>query len=201
MDKRLMAICFAVFFISACVGNKKTESQFSQATPFKVLTEEINGEILTGIGTSEKKSNFSLMREAAITSAQADLARKIQSKVEAVWKRTMSDWSEYKKEGFSETMSVDQMKTFQKSIVDIELRGPWQTQELRDNQSGRYWVRILYSSSVVEKWVKNRMSEYVLKEFFVKSKIQTIRESFKKNLEDLRNHEKMENSKIAEIVK
>ena len=108
------------------------------------------------------------MREAAITSAQADLVRKVRSKVEAVWKRTMADWSEYKKEGFNEVMSVEEMKTLQKSIVDTELRGPWQTQELVDKTNGRYWVRIVYSASTIEKWAKEKInSENILKKYFI----------------------------------
>ena len=92
--------------IVGCGGNKNmaaredVASQFAEATPFKTLPEEAAGSLVTGVGTSEKRANFTLMREAAITSAQADLARKIQSKVESVWKRTMADWSEYKKEDF-----------------------------------------------------------------------------------------------------
>ena len=207
MDKRIMAVCFATFLFSACSGNKNTmliknvEGQFFKATPFKTLPEEINGEILTGIGTSEKRSNFSLMREAAITSAQADLARKIKSQVSGIWKRAISDLSEYKKEDFSETRSVEEMKTIQKSIVDTELRGPWQIQELIDKKSGRYWVRILYSASVVEKWVKERMTEYVLKEYFIGDKIKRVRENLKKDLENLRQREKTDKAKISAIVK
>ncbi|MCG2727019.1 MAG: hypothetical protein L6420_12360 [Elusimicrobia bacterium] len=206
--KSVLAVIFTAVFMAACAGNKnailtkEAEGQFVQATPFKTLQEEVNGEVLTGIGTSEKRANFTLMREAAITSAQADLVRKVQSKVEAVWKRTMSDWSEYKKEGFNEAMSVEEMKTLQKSIVDTELRGPWQTQELVDKDSGRYWVRIVYSASTIEKWAKEKLaSENILKKYFIESQIKNVQADLEKDLESVRQRENTDKAKISAIVK
>lgn len=206
--KSVLAVIFTAVFMAACAGNKnailtkEAEGQFVQATPFKTLQEEVNGEVLTGIGTSEKRVNFTLMREAAITSAQADLVRKVQSKVEAVWKRTMSDWSEYKKEGFNEAMSVEEMKTLQKSIVDTELRGPWQTQELVDKDSGRYWVRIVYSASTIEKWAKEKLaSENILKKYFIESQIKNVQADLEKDLESVRQRENTDKAKISAIVK
>jgi hypothetical protein len=70
---------------------KEVEKEYEEATPFVQLPEEVTGEIVTGIGFSEKRANEALAREAAITSAVADLARKVEAKVEAVWKRTMAD--------------------------------------------------------------------------------------------------------------
>ena len=194
--------------IVGCGGNKNmaaredVASQFAEATPFKTLPEEAAGSLVTGVGTSEKRANFTLMREAAITSAQADLARKIQSKVESVWKRTMADWSEYKKEGFNEAQSLEEMKTMQKSIVDTDLRGPWQTQELVDKVSGRYWVRILYSADTVDKWVKERLqSENVLKKYFIEAQLKTVQDDLQKDLDSVRQKEAADRAKIAELTK
>jgi len=191
--------------LAGCGGSKVTvgnDNQFVQATPFKTLPEEADGSIITGIGNSEKRSNFTLMREAAITSAQADLARKVQSKVEAVWKRTMADWSEYKKTDFTEAQSLEEMKNMQKVIVDTELRGPWQTQEMVDKASGRYWVRIMYSASTVEKYLKQRMeSEGVLKKYFIETQLKTVRDDLQKDLDSARQREKADFARIAEISK
>jgi len=201
----IMLLAFIAPLLAGCGGSKVTvgnEDQFVQATPFKTLPEEADGTIMTGIGTSEKRSNFTLMREAAITSAQADLARKVQSKVEAVWKRTMADWSEYKKTDFTEAQSLEEMKTMQKSIVDADLRGPWQTQEMVDKASGRYWVRILYSSSTVEKYLKQRMeSEGVLKKYFIETQLKTVQDDLQKDLESARQREKADLAKIAGMAK
>ena len=189
----------------ACGGNKVivgSEDQFVQATPFKALAEEADGTVLTGIGTSEKRSNFTLMREAAVTSAQADLARKVQSKVEAVWKRTMADWSEYKKTDYNEAMSIEEMKTMQKSIVDTELRGPWQSQEMVDKASGRYWVRILYSAATAEKYATQRLNnENILKKYFIEAQIKTVQDDLQKDLDSVRQKEAADKAKIAELAK
>jgi hypothetical protein len=191
--------------MAACGGNKVnvgSEDQFVQATPFKTLPEEADGSLLTGIGNSEKRSNYTLMREAAITSAQADLARKVQSKVEAVWKRTMADWSEYKKSDYNEAMSVEEMKTMQKSIVDTELRGPWQSQELVDKSTGRYWVRVLYSAATAEKWATQRMNnENILKKYFIEAQIKTVQDDLQKDLDAARQKETADRTKIAELAK
>lgn len=206
--KKIMIVAVLLPLIAACSGNKgnivreEVSSQYVQATPFKTLPEEEAGRIITGIGTSEKRANFTLMREAAITSAQADLARKIQSRIEAVWKRTMADWSEYKKEGFNEAESIEEMKTMQKSIIDTELRGPWQTQELIDKDSGRYWVRILYSADTVEKWVKERMqSENLLKKYIIENQIKRVQEDLQKDIDALKAKEAEDKAKIAQIAK
>ena len=198
----------AAVLMAACGGNKNTivnedsAGQYAQATPFKTLPEEIAGDVITGIGTSDKRSNFTLMREAAITSAQADLARKVQSKIEAVWKRTIADWSESKKEGFAEAMSVEEMKTLQKSIVDTELRGPWQSQELTDKKTGQYWVRVVYNAATVEKWAKQKLaSENVLKKYFIEGQIKNVQEDLQKDLDSVTQKETADKAKIAEITK
>ncbi len=191
--------------LAACGGNKVvvgSEDQFVQATPFKTLPEEADGSLLTGIGTSEKRSNYTLMREAAVTSAQADLARKVQSKVEAVWKRTMADWSEYKKTDYNEAQSIEEMKTMQKSIVETELRGPWQSQEIIDKASGRYWVRIMYSAATAEKYATQRLNdENILKKYFIESQIKTVQADLQKDLDAVRQREAGDKAKIAELAK
>ncbi len=191
--------------LAACGGNKVvvgSEDQFVQATPFKTLPEEADGSLLTGIGTSEKRSNYTLMREAAVTSAQADLARKVQSKVEAVWKRTMADWSEYKKTDYNEAQSIEEMKTMQKSIVETELRGPWQSQEIIDKASGRYWVRIMYSAATAEKYATQRLNdENILKKYFIESQIKTVQADLQKDLDAVRQKETADKTKIAELAK
>ncbi len=198
----------AVVLMAACGGNKNTiltdeaAGQFVQATPFKTLPEETSGDVITGIGTSEKRADFTLMREAAITSAQADLSRKIQSKIEAVWKRTLADWAESKKEGFNEALSIEEMKILQKSIVDTELHGPWQSQELVDQKTGRYWTRIVYNAATVEKWSKQKLaSENVLKKYFIEAQIQKVQEDLQKDLDSVQQKEKAVQAKMAEIVK
>ena len=208
MNSKIVITLLALPLFAACGGNKnmaareEVAGQFVEATPFKTLPEEAAGNLLTGVGTSEKRANFTLMREAAITSAQADLARKVQSKIESVWKRTMADWSEYKKEGFSEAQSLEEMKTMQKSIVDSELRGPWQSQELVDKASGRYWVRILYSADTVEKWAKERMkSESVLKKYFIEAQLKNVQDDLQKDLDSVRQKEAADKIRIAEIAK
>ena len=206
MKKIIAVVLIAPFILSCGSGANKAvreevSSQFVEATPFKTLPEETQGLIITGIGSSEKRANFELMREAAITSAQADLARKIQSGIEAVWKRTMGDLSEYKKEGFNEAESVEEISSLQKSIVDMELKGPWQIQEFVDKESGRYWVRILYSDSLVEKWTKERMqSENILKKYFIESRINEIKNELQKDIDSAKQREAQENSKISEIL-
>jgi hypothetical protein len=204
----IMLLAVVMPMLAACGGNKNiavrddVAGQFIEATPFKTLPEEAAGNLLTGIGASEKRSNFTLMREAAITSAQADLARKVQAKIEAVWKRTLADWAESKKEGFAEAMSVEEMKILQKSIVDTELRGPWQSQELVDKASGRYWVRILYSAATAEKWAKQQLaSENVLKKYFIEAQIKTVQEDLQKDLDSVKQKEAADKAKIAEITK
>lgn len=208
MNRKTAIALLILPLFAACGGNKNMAAredvagQFVEATPFKTLPEEAAGNLLTGVGTSEKRANFTLMREAAITSAQADLARKVQSKIESVWKRTIADWSEYKKEGFNEAQSLEEMKTMQKSIVDSELRGPWQTQELVDKASGRYWVRILYSADTVEKWAKERMqSENVLKKYFIEAQLKTVQDDLQKDLDSVRQKEAADQAVIADLAK
>lgn len=180
---------------------KEVESDFVEATPFQQLPEEVTGEIITGIGFSEKRANLALAREAAITSAIADLARKVETKVEAVWKRTMADWSEYKTDSYNEAMSVEEMKNMVKNIVDTELRGPWLLQEKIQKSTGRYWVRILLSTATVEKWLKQRMNnEALLKKYIIESQIKKVQEDLQKDLDALKEKEKQDIEKIKEIT-
>jgi|YNPBryBLVA2012_1023415.scaffolds.fasta_scaffold07704_2 hypothetical protein len=209
MDRRLLVLAVVVagagLMFSSC-GPKKLETvrdtkQFVEATPFKTLPEEVAGDVVTGIGSSEKRGNLSLMREAAITSAQADLARKVEARVEAVWKRTMADWSEYGKEGMSEATSVEEMKTMQKAIVATDLRGPWQLQEFQDRESGRYWVRIILASATVEKYLKSRMNnEALMKKFIIESQVKRVQEDLQKDLNEVKQREKDQLNAIAGIV-
>lgn len=202
-----LAVLFLLFFIFSC-GPKKlpdvrkeVASDFEDATPFVQLPEEATGEIITGIGFSERRANLALAREAAITSAIADLARKVETKVEAVWKRTMADWSEYKKDDVDEAMSIEEMKSMVKNIVDTELRGPWLIQEKIQKSTGRYWVRILLSGATVEKWLKQRMNtESLLKKYLIESQIKKVQEELQKDLEALREKELKEIEKIRNIT-
>lgn len=180
---------------------KEVEKEYEDATPFVQLPEEVTGEIVTGIGFSEKRANLALAREAAITSAVADLARKVETKVEAVWKRTMADWSEYKKDGVDEAMSVEEMKNMTKNIVDTELHGPWLLQEKIHKSTGRYWVRILLSGSTIEKWLKQRLNnEALLKKYIIESQIKKVQEDLQKDLDAVRQKEKDETEKIKSII-
>jgi len=181
---------------------KEVEKEYEEATPFVQLPEEVTGEIVTGIGFSEKRANLALAREAAITSAVADLARKVEAKVEAVWKRTMADWAEYKKEDVDEAMSVEEMKNMTKVIIDTELKGPWLLQEKIHKPTGRYWVRILLSGSTIEKWLKQRMNnEALLKKYIIESQIKKVQEDLQKDLDALKEKEKQEIEKIKSIAK
>jgi hypothetical protein len=180
---------------------KEVEKEYEEATPFVQLPEEVTGEIVTGIGFSEKRANLALAREAAITSAVADLARKVEAKVEAVWKRTMADWTEYKKDGVNEAMSVEEMKNLTKVIIDTELHGPWLLQEKIHKPTGRYWVRILLSGSTIEKWLKQRLNnEALLKKYIIESQIKKVQEDLQKDLDALREKEKQETEKIKSII-
>ncbi|MCX7956592.1 MAG: hypothetical protein N2643_01690 [Endomicrobia bacterium] len=180
---------------------KEVASDFEEVTPFVQLAEETTGEIITGIGFSEKRNNLSLAREAAITSAIADLARKVETKVEAVWKRTMADWSEYKQDGVNEAMSVEEMKNMVKNIVDTELRGPWLIQEKIQKSTGRYWVRILLSGATVEKWLKQKMNtEALLKKYIIESQIKKVQEDLQKDLDAVKEREIKEIEKIKSIT-
>lgn len=180
---------------------KEVASDFEEATPFVQLPEEIEGTIVTGIGFSEKRANLALAREAAITSAIADLARKVETKVEAVWKRTMADWSEYKSENVDEAMSVEEMKNMVKNIVDTELHGPWLIQEKIQKSTGRYWVRILLSSATIEKWLKQRMNnQALLKKYIIESQIQKVQEDLQKDLDAVKEREKQDMEKIKSII-
>ncbi len=181
---------------------KEVEKEYEEATPFVQLPEEVTGEIVTGIGFSEKRANLALAREAAITSAVADLARKVEAKVEAVWKRTMADWAEYKKEDVDEAMSVEEMKNMTKVIIDTELKGPWLLQEKIHKPTGRYWVRILLSGSTIEKWLKQRMNnEALLKKYIIESQIKKVQEDLQKDLDALKEKERQEIEKIKSITK
>lgn len=180
---------------------KEVAADYEEATPFVTLPEEIEGTIITGIGFSEKRANLALAREAAITSAIADLARKVETKVEAVWKRTMADWTEYKQENVDEAMSVEEMKTMIKNIVDTELRGPWYLQEKIQKSTGRYWVRILLSSATVEKWLKQRLNnEALLKKYIIESQIKKVQEDLQKDLDAVKEKEKQDLEKIKSII-
>ncbi|MCS7231474.1 MAG: hypothetical protein RMJ67_05010, partial [Elusimicrobiota bacterium] len=81
MSKIILIITSLVFLLFSCSPKKipdirkEIKSDYEEATPFVQLPEEITGEIITGIGFSEKRANLALAREAAITSAIADLAR------------------------------------------------------------------------------------------------------------------------------
>lgn len=177
------------------------KKQYVEATPFKTLPEEVSGEVVTGIGSSVKRANPVLAREAAITSAQADLARKVEAKIESVWKRTMADWSEYKKEGADEAMSVEEMKTMQKVIVDQELRGPWQIQEFINKDDGTYWVRIILPASTVEKWLKQRMqSENLLRKYIIESQVKKVQEDLQKDLDNIKQKEKDDLQKVNSLT-
>jgi hypothetical protein len=199
----LLAVIMPLF--AACGGNKVlvgSEGQFVQATPFKNLPEEAAGTLLTGVGTSEQRANFTLMREAALTSAQADLSRKVRTTGAAIWKRTMNDLGEYKKQGYDEATSNEEMKNMVTAMTDIDLRGPWQTQELVDKASGRYWVRIIYSEATVEKLTTQRMNnENILKKYFIESQIKRVQDDLQKDLDSARQKETADKAKIAELVK
>ncbi len=207
MKLGIVILSAMVVLISSC-GPKKyaaikdeLSKQYVEATPFKTLPEESVGEIVTGIGSSIKRANPVLAREAAITSAQADLARKVEAKVESVWKRTMADWAEYKPEGADEAMSVEEMKTMQKVIVDQELRGPWQIQEFVNKNDGTYWVRIILPSSTVEKWLKQRLQQQsLLKKYVIESQIKKVQDDLQKDLDNLRKKEKEDLQKVNNIV-
>ncbi|MCS7228116.1 MAG: hypothetical protein NZ839_04030, partial [Endomicrobia bacterium] len=180
---------------------KDVASDFEEATPFVQLQEEVEGTIVTGIGFSERRANLSLAREAAITSAIADLARKVETKVEAVWKRTMADWSEYKSGSVDEAMSIEEMKNMIKNIVDTELRGPWLIQEKIQKSTGRYWVRILLSSATIEKWLKQRMNnQALLKKYIIESQIKKVQEDLQKDLDAIKEKEKQDLEKIKSII-
>ncbi|MFQ3675591.1 MAG: hypothetical protein SNJ64_03510 [Endomicrobiia bacterium] len=203
----IVVISSTMMFLTSC-GPKKyagikdeLAKKYVEATPFKTLPEESAGEVVTGIGSSVKRANPVLAREAAITSAQADLARKVESKVESVWKRTMADWAEYKPQNVDEAMSVEEMKTMQKVIVDQELRGPWQAQEFVNKEDGTYWVRIILPSSTVEKWLKQRLqTQSLLKKYVIESQIKKVQEDLQKDLDRLKNKEKEDLKKVSEIV-
>lgn len=180
---------------------KEVAADFEDATPFQQLPEEVTGEIVTGIGFSEKRANLALAREAAITSAVADLARKVETKVEAIWKRTMADWSEYKVDSYDEAMSVEEMKNMVKNIVDTELHGPWLLQEKIQKSTGRYWVRILLSSATIEKWLKQRLNnEALLKKYLIESQIKKVQEDLQKDLDALKAKEQQDIEKIKAIT-
>jgi len=203
----IIILSFVMMFLTSCgpkkyVGIKdELSKKYVEATPFKTLPEESSGEVVTGIGYSIKRANPVLAREAAITSAQADLARKVEAKVESVWKRTMADWAEYKPENANEAMSVEEMKTMQKVIVDQELRGPWQAQEFINKDDGTYWVRIILPSSTVEKWLKQRLqTQDLLKKYVIESQIKKVQEDLQKDLDNLKNKEKEDLKKINDIV-
>lgn len=203
----LAVLICSILFITSC-GLKKVAdvrkevaADFEEATPFQQLPEEVTGEIVTGIGFSEKRANLALAREAAITSAIADLARKVETKVEAVWKRTMADWSEYKTESYDEAMSVEEMKNMVKNIVDTELRGPWLLQEKVQKSTGRYWVRILLSGATIEKWLKQRLNnEALLKKYIIESQIKKVQEDLQKDLDSIKEKEKQDIEKIKAIT-
>ncbi|MCS7151527.1 MAG: hypothetical protein NZ928_03980 [Endomicrobia bacterium] len=181
---------------------KEVSFDFGDVVPFQQLKEEIEGTIVTGIGFSEKRANLVLAREAAITSALADLARKVETKLEGVWKRTMADWTEYMKDGVNEAMSIEEMKSMIKNIVDTELRGPWLIQEKIQKSTGRYWVRILLSSATVEKWLKQRMNtEALLRKYIIESQIKKVQEDLQKDLDMLKDKEKKDVQSIKEIIK
>lgn len=208
--KELKIIIFTLYIIMLITScgpkqppsvRKEVEKEYEDATPFVQLPEEVTGEIVTGIGFSEKRANLALAREAAITSAVADLARKVEAKVEAVWKRTMADWSEYKKEDVDEAMSVEEMKNMTKVIIDTELKGPWLLQEKIHKPTGRYWVRILLSASTIEKWLKQRMNtEALLKKYIIESQIKKVQEDLQKDLDALKEKEKLETEKIKSMI-
>jgi len=180
---------------------KEVAAEYEEATPFVQLPEEATGEIVTGIGFSEGRANLALAREAAITSAVADLARKIETTVEAVWKRTMADWAEYKRDDVDEAMSIEEMKNMVKNIVDTELKGPWLLQEKIHKPTGRYWVRILLSSATIEKWLKQRMNtQALLKKYIIESQVKRVQEDLQKELDALEKKEKMELEKIRSIT-
>lgn len=207
MKRWLVLSCITILVITSCGPKqpkdvrKEVAADFEEATPFVTLPEEVEGKIITGIGFSEKRANLALARDAAITSALADLARKIETKVESVWKRTMADWSEYKQEGVDEAMSVEEMKVMTKNIVDTELRGPWYIQEKIQKSTGRYWVRILLSSATVEKWVKQRMNnENLLKKYVIESQIKKVQEDLQKDLDSLREREKQDLEQIKSLT-
>ncbi|MEN3014262.1 MAG: hypothetical protein ABDH23_06615 [Endomicrobiia bacterium] len=204
---KALTLC-SLFIIFSCGPKripdvkKEVASDYVEATPFQQLEEEVEGKIITGIGFSEKRQNLALAREAAITSAVADLSRKVETKVEAVWKRTMADWAEYMKDGITEGMSIEEMKNMVKNIVDTELRGPWLIQEKIQKSTGRYWVRILLSSATVEKWLKQRMNtEALLRKYIVESQIKKVQQELQKDLEAIREQEKKEIEKIKEVIR
>lgn len=205
---KIFIFLFVILQFSSCGPKKPAEVRkevaydFEDATPFKQLDEEIKGEIITGIGFSEKRKNLALAREAAITSALADLARKVETKVEAVYKRTMADWIEYKKEDIDEASSLEEMKSMIKNIIDTELKGPWVIQEKIQKSKGIYWVRILLPSSTIEKWTKQRLSdEALLKKYIIESQIKKVQEDLQRDLDSIREKEKKDLEKIKIITK
>jgi hypothetical protein len=113
----------------------------------------------------------------------------------------MADWAEYKPENTDEAMSIEEMKTMQKTIVDQELRGPWQAQEFINKDDGTYWVRIILPSSTVEKWLKQRLQQQsLLKKYVIESQIKKVQEDLQKDLDNLKNKEKEDLKKVNEIV-
>ncbi len=206
--ENLFLFIYITFILTSCGVKKPADirkevsSDFVDATPFQQLPEEVSGQIITGVGFSEKRANLALAREAAITSAISDLARKVETKVESVWKRTMADWSEYKQEGMQEAMSIEEIKTMTKNIVDTELKGPWIIQEKIQKSTGRYWVRILLASSTVEKWTKQRINnENLLKKYIIESQIKKVQEDLQKDLDAIKEKESQDLKKIKSLTR
>lgn len=158
-----------------------------------------NGDIIQGVGVSEDKANIRATRDTAYADALAKLAEQVKVKLEGETQVVMGNWKDYIKQNLE--TSIEEVKGLIKAIINVELQGPKPTQEYIDKKTKRYWVRMLLSSSTVEKWLKERLqAEQELNRLFIEAKSNQIKEELGKDINALKEAEKAEKEKITSIL-
>jgi|GEM_PF-3003484 len=149
-------VLFLLVAIFLSCAHQKNVYLPTQLTPFKILPEEDTGELLSGVGVAEGIPDISLLRETALSSAQTDLARKIQSKVNSIIERTMLEITQNIKKQNVVVISSETIKVIHRISVDTQLAQPMVALEHFDRKKKIYYVKILCSSASVERTTKEK---------------------------------------------
>ena len=152
---KTISILLILILFNSCL-KQPTEKVFVQLTPFGQMPEELTGEIISGIGVAEGIPDISILKETAISYAQADLVRKIQTKVRSVTERTINDIQKYSKKPTT-VSSEETIKVVQNISIDAQVTPPFFILEHFDKKKKRYYAKILYSFATVERTTKEKI--------------------------------------------
>jgi hypothetical protein len=197
---KIILVVLTIFSFSSCI-KQQTNKIFEQPTPFEQMPEELTGEIISGIGIAESIPDYTILRETAISLAQADLVRKIQTKVQSVTERTMSDIQKYSKKPTT-VSNEETIKVVQNISVDTQITPPYFILEHFDKKKKRYYAKILYSYATVERTTKEKIYNQLIQNAD-KDKIPNFTEtvqSLQQEINLLKQKEEIDKNKIQQFI-